>query len=161
MNIWLIVLIIFLSLLILSTVSIGIYVGTKPPTTSQTSQTSSQPRSTQPRSSQPTTTQPTTTPRVPFRRSTTVALNPVLDWTCIPNVLTPIKITGDKQVSCASNDGVNCLWQTDVAACNIEAANGRANVTSYIPLQCQQSNYDDPNHWCAISQAFYRQNSGI
>ena len=71
-------------------------------------------------------------------------------WHCMDSIPVPVRTNAAGDIECASNDGVNCLWQSDMAGCDRVLANPGSN-----PLACGEAHkrlYGDTGyfsgHWC-------------
>ncbi|DBA01632.1 TPA: hypothetical protein N0F65_011388 [Lagenidium giganteum] len=82
-------------------------------------------------------------------------------WQCVGDITTPVRRFWSSDIECASLNGRDCLWQSDMASCNRVIQDMRLNAQSTItqPLRCGNhhratwgsTGYLEGGHWCTKS----------
>lgn len=80
-------------------------------------------------------------------------------WKCADGINTPMRRNEKGDIECASTDGYNCLWKSNVAEC--ERSLAQLPTMALNPLACGEDHkkkygadgYDSPSHWCAKAAA--------
>ena len=81
-------------------------------------------------------------------------------WACFPDVLTPVNVNEDGNIQCFSYDGVNCHWVSDKSTCDrisstVNNLPPAPQNTTLNPLACTVDQYNNPKHWCNLSNKYF------
>lgn len=84
------------------------------------------------------------------------------EWQCLPGFNVPIRreANAEQDISCMSEDAVNCLWTSDSCPTKLQVYSKPEMVNKIKPLFCGAmaksiygiTGYEEsnPNHWCYI-----------